>query len=1197
MSFKQFTHEYIECENYGGAKLIVGEPYWVPSKKVFVPKPVVLQVKPKKTEFEHPFDSDSDDDLEEKQAILAVHNLKNPDASLKEDEKKTEIGDKKVMQKPPLVIDNSGVHARENENAALGNINVHKRLPAEWMLDNDHGVERKIKKSLLPYKHKEKILSNQVWWDLVPPDYCGCKDCADQCKMFDYPTVAIPYYLKPNEVKKFIEIFKRLPHCVPEHHDHALAAAVRHHAQLNVENYIYAKKLSIVDIYGSCRLPSATKWCKMPLITAADYQRVVPSNDRWCRCEYECVHSAPDVGLFVDVVYYLTPMQIASHCINTGKCMVYSLHHSMQTTTGSSLAGTYRWTTEYANNQSYLHVSIGPEGTENRYTHPDLSWLTTGKWSVPGGTLTYVSKGSFGPMSWGVFQYHLASTGAKFLERQTTNGNFIEIESYVYDAHSFKDGWQDMLLNVTEFLGLKTKYEPITVKVPADLFAYLARTAMFIPEREKAVPLMLSAAKRWFNQAEAKGIKISPIEFAKYLPHCICAALVTTLPDEIGAMHYHMYGNDLLQPGLWRRNPHRIVRICLTGGAALFGFLLVTHHIGFSLAFGVLAAFGLSGATGAAMWYYGDRIFGERKPQPYRRYVATCLGLDQVDWPKHVEDDFPLANAEQLPCLKGFTDDLCGVGYGRDIAASRFSKCIVECKCLAKEMRPPEIASFFVTSAYTPLAFTNCTCNVYAALRMRWMRQIRPQNRELWSIEYATMIDKLTPFLKFEDLGADITPEYIDHWLSRYHLAKQERLKLSRFDSKTKFDRDKSKFFCKRELLTKEQSDIKEPDTSWKPRGINAKDPGHQMITGPSMHRIADHLVDRFDGQRTGFIYACKRSPDEVGVLLQKSLLDKGLSLGSQAVECDLKMCETTMRGYFIDLENAIYKNFGISEKVRHTLFKKNENHGTDFSNSIHYSTGQCRESGATNTSVGNTIVYASILYLGMLYALIDPNHVVVVIGGDDCVLYYDEKKISEDALKALFHYVSQMGLEPELIYHKVAVRARFYSGYFLPFGVRDSDDDTVYCHVPMIGKAAVKSGTMIEKPGLDPWRWLLDTATQRKISWAHIPVLRAIPDGFLSAFKNRPVPAKKPANVKLLDSWDDYNFEKPLKKLYANDETYHALGIVYDVTEQTIRDLDSTLVSFFLGDWIGKSFDNPVLKSFYAIDTNTSDWEMVPRV
>jgi hypothetical protein len=355
-----------------------------------------------------------------------------------------------------------------------------------------------------------------------------------------------------------------------------------------------------------------------------------------------------------------------------------------------------------------------------------------------------------------------------------------------------------------------------------------------------------------------------------------------------------------------------------------------------------------------------------------------------------------------------------------------------------------------------------------------------------------------------------------------------------------------------------------------KPRVFFPKPDANLVHNGPVMNLIKNKIMRLFNGVKTPFIFGPGNTPLSIGNKFTKAI-EKYLPHDFTCVELDLSMCETTMRGPFLIVEELVYKHLGINRWDIEFLLHHRFSYGRSVKQNLKWSMPFCRESGTANTTLGNTVVFATMLWSAMQEYKIP---FVCLIGGDDACVYLPRHL--QFVFPKVVDIITKCGLKPEPIYHKHFFEGRFFAGRIMTCRKINSNE-RVYAHVPLIGRCIAKNLCCKISQGQRFDTWLRDVSIGRQFDWEHVPCLSVVNRAIRSKFQH--VVGKCVVEV----PYRDIKTERLTFGLC--DETYEQLAQVYQIQVDDIISLENYLHKHFNGDWIGKPLQSEILEIMCEVD------------
>jgi len=957
----------------------------------------------------------------------------------------------------------------------------------------------------------------------------------------------IPYDLTMDEQKFFKAIFG------PEYtfgtmsHDHGLCAAIRYEAQKKSEDYVRErfKPATIYDIWGSARLEAPDKHSIMPENTLHDGIRRRP--ERSCTCEpRHCHHVVKDsCMMMVDSLYYLRVNDIVALLKNVK--YVFSLHHSFDGVFKVDICGTYAWFNDGTN----VTCQIGRGNAKHSYKHSNLDWLRSKMWPLPqGGYLHYEMITTHGPMEFGVFaikQYDLAVKVADTVRKTAYVGRegvwfnkqdktvFVEQKMF-YLAKNFVRG---KVLDAATMRDLISRLKRAEIQDNS----YMAVAERFPEMWYKHVSDVIGAT---FCDLETERLNVNRI---KNNAHDIS--------------DFNVMQSEMFKP----RKTLPFFRILLGLGLVAFGVTGQRKGSRFLWAPIVVSGVYCLG-TGLIRTHAG---FKERMIQSPMAFFGNVFEPDVCVLSDHQTlPNVPMRQPQVVQCGSSMYLKRVCASFQRVKGKLQYTESRIicdwngDCGCKMKMDRQRGILKLAWIDGFEPFSFSGCEGNIYFALRMRFMRDLPPIETQSWEELERSLIYVTNEFKRRKI--------YIDHkgwyhgWVNKFPINKQNKMNAAFNDpepvSKATFA---ATVCCKYEIGI-----MKEP---LKPRAFFPKAPSNLVRNGPSMYYIKKHLMYLMNGIRTPFIFGPGHNSLQLGQKFQKAMARKNLLADDVvSVEIDLSMCETTMRGPFLVFEGDIYRALGLGLADVDFLLNHRESFGKSTRRNLSFRMPFCRESGTANTTPGNTVVFAGMLWATLYHLGLSEDKFVCLIGGDDACIYLKRENVMY-ARRAI-EFITRMGLKPEPFYHDNMWSGRFFSGRMMQ--VRRVGGGLTYCHVPLVGRCVAKNicckyrGQRIEP-------WLRDVSQGRIFEWEHIPILRQI---------NLAMRAKYSGVIgKCRIEMPSREIDPTRVRLIFSDETFEQMAAVYNLTVDDINKTCEYVGVHFQGDWIGKPLNSEILEIMASID------------
>lgn len=489
-----------------------------------------------------------------------------------------------------------------------------------------------------------------------------------------------------------------------------------------------------------------------------------------------------------------------------------------------------------------------------------------------------------------------------------------------------------------------------------------------------------------------------------------------------------------------------------------------------------------------------------------------------------------------------------------------------ECGCADLADRNRGILVFSYVDNFEPYTFSGCEGNLAFALRMRFMRDLPPIDSSSWILHENLFLTKLRMLGVFHDLyfSSDTYRRMYTRWVKRYPLGPRRRMDDARANPVMENDTQQfaSAACVKYEVLNESGKPLK-------PRAFFPKSAHNLCRNGPIMYYVKRMISKIFDGLTTPLIFGSGHNNRSLGDAFVRAVEHQKLVLSDlAAIEIDLSMCETTMRGPFLQLEKEIYLNLKIQPRDVKYLLEHAYSYGKSIKRRLAFKMPFCRESGTANTTVGNTFVFGF-----LLWSLLDCKY-VALIGGDDCCIYLNKS----DVVKArqAIHTIANLGLKPEAFEYDNYYSGRFYSGRMLPF--KDENGHEVILHTPLPGRCLAKNNCMkfYKNQPVDPKVWLGEVTLGRKFAWGHVPILAPVQRCFSKLFPHLKGRCR---------NLDTPQIVSDSRRYYSSDHTYYAMSEVYQCGVGDLQALEQYLEDFFLGDFYGKALSSSLLENICEAD------------
>jgi len=643
------------------------------------------------------------------------------------------------------------------------------------------------------------------------------------------------------------------------------------------------------------------------------------------------------------------------------------------------------------------------------------------------------------------------------------------------------------------------------------------------------------------------------------LPHAICAALIHVMPSELGAL-YMTYAKNTIHPQSNWATFRKYTRIPCWLSVA-FDLLCCKPATLLCDALKFIAKFFTASTKGELLLHF-----------------PKCAVTD-------TERHFDFLNSIERNQEVTFTVNAGFMKGPFMIPQPKILRHDFQCHCA--DHRKPTYASFFTVADLDYETHASCNNNLYSGLTQRYLKKTPEYYQALWTEMIPHLEATICAFsTDYEPLVVPTLDDWLETRVTYGATKKQNIRKASLSCEANRFDYDSARIFTKVEMNVK-LSDVA-VKKKMKPRVIFEKTDVNIANVGPAMAGVKTLMNKLFDGSsNTKTLFACGLNRRALGQAYANCM---AAFLHPVVYESDIVMCESSMKGPMAKLERRIYESWNVPTKALDVLFGKNRAIGRSRDGRLSYSLPVVKESGTTNTTVGNTVVYtylidATIRYLNSKRALegLTPLNHRLVVGSDDAVLILSEK------CDSVFDILLRLGLNTEHFCRDSAPRnARFYSGRF----IRVSDDDTetnITMHMPLIAKAVAKSTTMRIRQGVTSLDWLRETLKGRRQEYKCTPFLREIyawgarvadyeKTSHLPSNYNGPMKNKLLSDGGLM--WDN-----DPHVLSTNEQTWLDLSEAYGLEVSALKNAERAFATYLAGGNFAKPFVNDVFRQMLVCD------------
>jgi hypothetical protein len=481
-----------------------------------------------------------------------------------------------------------------------------------------------------------------------------------------------------------------------------------------------------------------------------------------------------------------------------------------------------------------------------------------------------------------------------------------------------------------------------------------------------------------------------------------------------------------------------------------------------------------------------------------------------------------------------------------------------ECGCKDPANRQRGVLLLSYVKGHKPFTFAPCESNICHGLRLRFMRELPSINSGAWC-ELEIKIKNV--LLEFSNAPFVSHKGFFNKWKAKFPLPKQARMQAAKDEPIVEG------MFASSACCKYENGFYKEP---LKPRVFFPKADSNLVRNGPLMNLIKIKIGRLFNGVKTPFIFGPGNTARSLGAKFTRAV-NKYLPFDFTCVELDLSMCETTMRGPFLLIERDIYHAMGIKRDDIDFLLNHKYSYGKSTKGNLSWRMPFCRESGTANTTVGNTVVFAAVLWSFLkLYNI----NFVCLIGGDDACVYLPRNQV--ETFRNVVSRISACGLKPEAVYHKHPFEGRFFAGRMMKVRLINTCKH-VWAHVPLIGRCIAKGLCCKYTYGQKYDTWLRETTTGHIYDWEHVPCLSVVNRTIRSQFTH--VVGRCTIEIPYRD------IQTTRLTFGMSDLLYEQLALVYNIDREDIISLEKYLRQHFSGNWVGKGIEHEVLEIMCDID------------
>lgn len=233
------------------------------------------------------------------------------------------------------------------------------------------------------------------------------------------------------------------------------------------------------------------------------------------------------------------------------------------------------------------------------------------------------------------------------------------------------------------------------------------------------------------------------------------------------------------------------------------------------------------------------------------------------------------------------------------------------------------------------------------------------------------------------------------------------------------------------------------------PRLISGRSAKYQMETGPATYTITK-LVASLWHPNNNITYSSGLTAEKVGAWYSEALSDFSRPI---IIENDASRFDSSVSVPALKYEFHVYRRLGMPQSFIRTLRYQYKTWGYT-PGGVSFSVPGTRKSGDGNTSVGNTILNAAIMFY--CFKQLGCKHFRILINGDDSISVIDEIDYDK-VVKVIKEIWLQAGFEVKVLVYSDPWLAQFCSGRFYPV-------EGGYRFAPKIGRLVSKLGFSKDK-------------------------------------------------------------------------------------------------------------------------------------
>jgi hypothetical protein len=330
---------------------------------------------------------------------------------------------------------------------------------------------------------------------------------------------------------------------------------------------------------------------------------------------------------------------------------------------------------------------------------------------------------------------------------------------------------------------------------------------------------------------------------------------------------------------------------------------------------------------------------------------------------------------------------------------------------------------------HIPVVVNNSAENELLAVQNRVMIETPEESLLNWRLVQNELQDRL-PVSEFQLMPLGIAEEM---WLGSIKDPRKKKLYqsgLNDIEEAGVLERSelRIKAFVKREKQNKTLGDEVEEFT---PRLIQGGTPASNAATGPFFYQLNQHVKKVWNSDNH-IHYSSGNTGEDVGAWFAKHYVE-----GSVMMETDYTSYDCTQREGAYNTLNSLYKKAGI-EQYPNAAFAVacRDKRKAVTSKGILYSYAFQTQSGAQDTTLGNSVLNAGTIWTSLKDAGCNMEYVYIIVLGDDsfAILQPGATNLSDGKLRdKVCGFLTSLGLIPKVKLTSSLAEAEFCSGIFWP--------------------------------------------------------------------------------------------------------------------------------------------------------------------